>query len=162
MDKNEKKDKRIEFPTAFTVLFIILIIAAILTFIVPAGMYSKLSYDADEGLFIVKDYNNEVSTFPATQESLDELNINMSVNKFLDGSVRKPIAIPGTYERIEQSPQGLFPIIMSPIQGVMDTVDIMIFVLILGYVLKGTFESPKFILKISYHCKTCHFEFDYK
>ena len=65
MDKNEKKDKRIEFPTAFTVLFIILIIAAILTFIVPAGMYSKLSYDADEGLFIVKDYNNEVSTFPA-------------------------------------------------------------------------------------------------
>lgn len=132
MDKNEKKRKKIEFPSAFTVLFIILIIAAILTFIVPAGLYSKLSYDAGEDIFIVEDHNGEISTLPPTQESLEELKINMSVNKFLDGSVRKPIAIPGTYERIEQSPQGLFPIIMSPVQGVMDTVDIMIFVLILG------------------------------
>lgn len=131
MDKKRRK-KRIEFPSAFTVLFIILIIAAALTYIVPAGLYSKLSYDVDQDSFIITDYNSETTSLPATQETLDTLNIRMNIDKFIDGSVKKPIAIPGTYEEIEQSPQGLVSIIMSPIQGVMDTVDIMIFVLILG------------------------------
>ena len=39
---NKNHKKKIEFPTAFTVLFIILILAALLTYIVPAGLYSKL------------------------------------------------------------------------------------------------------------------------
>lgn len=131
MDKKNRK-KRIDFPSAFTVLFIILIIAAVLTYIVPAGLYSKLSYDEDQDSFVITDHNGEESNMPATQETLDTLNIKMNIDKFTDGSVKKPIAIPGTYEEIEQSPQGLISIIMSPIQGVMDTVDIMIFVLILG------------------------------
>src|SRR5699024_11596590 len=42
------------------------------------------------------------------------------------------IAIPDTYETIEQQPQGILPLILSPVEGVMDTVDIMVFVLILG------------------------------
>lgn len=70
----------------------------------------------------------------------------MDIEKFIDGSIRKPIAIPGTYEEIEQSPQGLLSIIMSPVQGVMDTVDIMVFVLILGGIIglinkTGTFDA---------------------
>ena len=121
MKEQEKKKKKFQFPTAFTVLFIILILAAILTYIVPAGLYSKLSYDPDKNLFLVENHEGEVSSYPATQETLESLNIRMNINKFLDGSIKKPIAIPGTYERIEQSPQGLLSVIMSPIQGIMDT-----------------------------------------
>ncbi len=33
-----KKKKKISFPTAFTVLFIVLVIAAILTYVVPADL----------------------------------------------------------------------------------------------------------------------------
>src|SRR5699024_9014612 len=94
----------------------------------------------------VIDHKGETSTFPATQETLDSLNIKMNVNKFIDSSIRKPIAIPDTYQRIEQSPQGMLPVIMSPVEGVMDTVDIMIFVLILGGIIgiinkTGTFDA---------------------
>ncbi|NMA86176.1 MAG: YfcC family protein, partial [Tissierellia bacterium] len=143
---NEKKKKKLEFPTAFTVLFIVLILAAILTYIVPAGLYSKLIYDGELDSFVIEDHNGNTTQVPATQDTLNNLNIKMDVNKFKDGSIRKPIAIPDTYERIAQSPQGIIPIIMSPVEGVMDTVDIMIFVLILGGIIglvnkTGTFDA---------------------
>lgn len=146
MKNQEKKKKRFQFPTAFTVLFIILVLAAILTYIVPAGLYSKLSYDSEQNEFIVINHEGEVSNYPASQETLENLNIRMSINKFVDGSIKKPIAIPGTYQRIAQSPQGLLSVIMSPIQGIMDTVDIMVFVLILGGIIglinkSGAFDA---------------------
>ncbi|WP_326907261.1 YfcC family protein [Sedimentibacter sp. MB31-C6] len=138
--------KKFQFPSAFTVLFIILILAGVLTYIVPAGLYSRLSYDTDENIFIVENQNGENDTLPATQETLDSLNIRMNVSKFLDGSIKKPIAIPDTYQKIEQSPQGLLSLIISPVEGVMDTVDIMVFVLILGGIIglinkTGTFDA---------------------
>lgn len=141
-----KKKRRISFPTAYTVLFIILIIAAILTYIIPAGMYARLEYDAESNVFVIQETNGETNTLPATQETLDNLNIKMDVEKFLNGSITKPIAIPGTYERIEQSPQGIIDIIIAPVQGVMDSVDIIIFVLILGGIIglinkTGTFDA---------------------
>lgn len=146
MDKQQNKKKKFQFPTAFTVLFIILVIAAILTYIVPAGLYSKLQYNSDENLFVVENPEGQTETLPATQETLDSLNIRMDVIKFTDGSIKKPIAVPDTYEKIEQSPQGIIPVIMSPIEGIMDTVDIMVFVLVLGGIIglinkTGTFDA---------------------
>ncbi len=140
------KKKKIQFPTAFTVLFIVLILAAILTYVVPAGLYSKLQYDSEQNIFIIENHKGETSTLPATQKTLNKLNIKMDIKKFVDGSIKKPIAIPGTYKRIEQSPQGILAIIMSPVEGIMDTVDIMIFVLILGGIIgilnkTGTFDA---------------------
>lgn len=146
MSNQNNKKKKVGFPTAFTVLFIVLILAALLTYIVPAGLYSKLQYDGEQNLFVIEDHRGELTTLPATQETLNSLNIRMDVGKFIDGSIRKPIAIPDTYETIEQSPQGLLSVIMSPIEGVMDTVDIMVFVLILGGIIglinkTGTFDA---------------------
>ncbi len=113
-------------------LFIVLILSAVLTYVVPAGLYSKLKYDSEQNIFMIEDHKGQISTLPATQATLDKLNIKMDVRKFIDGSIKKPIAIPNTYQPIEQSPQGLLSIIMAPVEGVMDTVDIMVFVLILG------------------------------
>lgn len=129
---NKKEKKKLQFPTAFTVLFIILILVAVLTFIVPAGLYAKLEYDSTEDLFIVRDPSGQEEVLSAIQETLDDLNIRMDITKFQDGSIKQSIAIPDTYETIEQSPQGPLALILSPIEGVMDTVDIMVFVLILG------------------------------
>ena len=141
-----KKKKKLEFPTAFTVLFIVLILAAALTYIVPAGLYSKLVYDGELDAFVIEDHKGDTTQMPATQDTLNSLNIKMDIVKFKDGSIRKPIAIPDTYQRIASSPQGLKSIIMSPVQGVMDTVDIIVFVLILGGIIglinkTGTFDA---------------------
>lgn len=130
-----KQKKKFEFPTAFTVLFIILIFAAILTYIVPSGQFSRLSYDATTKEFIITDHNKDVKTVAATQEMLDKLHIQLNISKFEDGSIKKPIAIPGTYVQIEQRPQGILDIIKAPIEGIIDSVDIMIFVLFLGGVI---------------------------
>lgn len=142
----EGKKKKMTFPSSFTVLFIVLLLAVILTYLVPAGSYRRLSYVEDNKTFIIEDKDGEVEVLEANQETLDELNIIMDLEKFEDGSINKPVAIPGTYERIEQRPQGILNFIMASVDGVMDTVDIMIFVLILGGIIglvneTGTFDA---------------------
>ena len=47
--KREKKKRKFSFPSAFTILFIVTIIAVICTWFVPAGQYSKLLYDSESG-----------------------------------------------------------------------------------------------------------------
>jgi len=129
---SEKQKKKRSFPSAFTVLAIILVLAAALTYIVPSGQFSRLTYDDSTNEFVITDHDNNVTTEPATQEVLDRLQIQLSLDKFTEGVIKKPIAIPGTYQRIEQRPQGFLDIIKAPVTGSMDTVDIMLFVLVLG------------------------------
>ena len=45
------KKKKLSFPSALTVLFIVLIFAAILTAVVPAGLFSKVGYNAQAKMF---------------------------------------------------------------------------------------------------------------
>ena len=70
------KRKNFEFPTAYTVLFLILILVTILTHIIPAGKYDRLSYQQDTKEFVIEKYGNENITLEATQENLYKLNIN--------------------------------------------------------------------------------------
>lgn len=143
MSKNKKK---ISFPTAYTVLFIVLILATILTHVVPAGAYAKLLYDDEANNFTITMPDGSVDSIAATQESLDQLGVKVDVDKFTDGSIYKPVAIPGTYEEIESNPQGIFDVILAPVEGVYETVDIMLFVLIIGGIIgllnsSGAFDA---------------------
>lgn len=126
------KKKKLTFPTAITVLFIVLVFASILTVVVPAGLYSKLAYNSSSELFEVTKPSGEVVEMEATQETLDELGVTGSLDKFLDGSLSKPVAIPGTYEKVEQQPQGIIDILLAPISGVYESIDIILFIFILG------------------------------
>nr|WP_317284093.1 YfcC family protein [uncultured Sellimonas sp.] len=129
---SKSKRKKLSFPTALTVLFIVLIFAAILTAVVPAGLYSKLSYNSSSDKFEVTDPSGKVVEMEPTQETLDELGVTGNLDKFLDGSLSKPVAIPGTYERVEQQPQGIVDILLAPINGVYQSIDIILFIFILG------------------------------
>lgn len=134
MSKKTKK-KKFSFPTAFTVLFIVLIFSAVLTYLIPAGSYSKLSYNEEEHTFIVTNPQGESTKEAVSQDTLDKLGVKIDLDKFTDGSINKPIAIPNTYERVTQNPQGIAEIIEAPIQGTYDTIDIIMFVLIIGGVI---------------------------
>lgn len=124
--------KKISFPTAFTVLSIVLIFAAILTYVVPAGSYSKLKYDGSKNVFIMTKPDASVQELPGTQDTLNQFNIKVDLQKFKEGGISKPIAIPGTYKKVEQNPQGIASIIQAPIKGVYDTIDIIMFLFIIG------------------------------
>ncbi|MBK5254093.1 MAG: YfcC family protein [Peptostreptococcaceae bacterium] len=132
LDAVTKGKKKRAFPSAYTVLFIILILAALVTWVSETGAYSKMVYNVDSDMFEVTDSSGEVEEMPATQESLDKLDINANLDKFLDESIYKPVAVPGTYEEIESNPQGIAEIIMAPINGVYETIDIALFVFIIG------------------------------
>lgn len=126
------KRKNFEFPTAFTVLFIILIGVTILTHIIPAGNYSRLSYNQETNEFFVNSENKEMKILEAKQENLEELGINIDIEKFTSGVIKKPMAIPNTYEKLENQSKGFIDLIRAPITGIADSIDIIIFIIVLG------------------------------
>ena len=137
---------RIRVPTAFTILFFLTVLAVGATWVVPAGSYSKLEYSSSSGQFRVASPTGEVEELPATQESLDDLGVKIEVEKFTSGSLNKPVSIPGTYERMPRRPQGISDITGSMVNGTIEAIDIIVFILVLGGLIgvvkaTGAFES---------------------
>lgn len=147
MSEVSKKDKKKrKFPTAFTVLFIVLVIAAILTYVIPAGSYDRLQYDSDNSQFVRIGSDGEETSLEAIQEVLNELNVTVPLENFVRGDIKKPVAIPSSYHRLEQSPQGFFDVARAPIDGIADSIGIIVFVLLLGGCIgilntTGTFDA---------------------
>ena len=100
MTTNNKKKKKREFPNAVTVLFLVLILAVILTYFVPAGLYQRLSYNADANTFEITHQDGSITEEEASDKTLDKLGISISFDKFKNGDIKKPISIPNTYEKI--------------------------------------------------------------
>lgn len=89
----ENAKKKFQMPSSFTVLFIIIAIIAVLTWIIPAG-----SYQVNDG-----------------------------------GDI-----IPGTYEVVARNPQGIWDVLLAPINGMLGTdttdgaIQISLFIMIVG------------------------------
>ncbi|WP_242093347.1 YfcC family protein [Aestuariivivens sediminicola] len=137
--------KNLKFPTAQSILLIIAGCVALLTYMVPAGQYDTLSYNKTENTFL-KTAASTTVVLPATQNTLDSLQIKIPLEKFTSGDLWKPIGIPNTYKRLESRPQGLIALIKSPIQGIIEASDIIFLVLIIGGLIgiinhTGAFEA---------------------
>lgn len=103
-----------------------------LTFIVPAGSYERLVYNGDGDNFSISKHSGEEVTIEASQDELDKLGVTIPLENFQKGEISKPIAIPGTYQEMEQRPQGIVSLIKAPISGIADSIGIIVFVLVLG------------------------------
>lgn len=131
-----KNKKKFSFPTAYTVILIVMLIVMGLTYIIPSGKYAKLSYDSGSSNFLVDLPNGETKEYKGTQETLDQLGVNVNLNQFTSGAISKPVAIPNTYEGLEKEDTTIFGAITTflkaPIQGLYDSIDIIAFVLVIG------------------------------
>jgi len=123
--------QKLSFPAAHTVLLIIAALTAALTWIVPSGQFDRLAYDKEQNVFIQSGLEDD-KTFPATQVSLNQLGVNIPLEKFTEGDIWKPVGIPNTYHKLEPNPQGLTALIQSPLKGMMEAIDVILFVLIIG------------------------------
>ncbi|MFT5165611.1 MAG: putative ion transporter superfamily protein YfcC [Saprospiraceae bacterium] len=123
--------KKFRFPTAHSVLLIIAALVAIMTWLVPSGQFDRLAYDKDKAQFIQKG-EGEDKVFPATQQSLDQLGVKIPLEKFTNGDIWKPVGIPGTYHSLPAKPQGFIAFLQSPLKGIMEAIDVILFVLIIG------------------------------
>ena len=123
--------KKLKFPTAQTILLIIAIFVAILTWIIPAGKYDTLYYNKDENTF-VKTTEEKSVTLPAIQKTLIDLGIKIPLEKFTNGDIWKPVSIPNTYKELKAKPQGIVALIEAPIKGIIEASDIIFLVLFIG------------------------------
>lgn len=137
--------KNLKFPTAQTILFVIAGMVAILTWIVPSGKYDSLTYNSDTKM-LVRSSEGEATELPATQQTLEDLNVKIPIENFTNGDIYKPIGIPNTYKALESHPQGVVAFLKSPIKGIYEAADIIFLVLIIGGLigimnLSGAFDA---------------------
>ena len=122
---------KFKFPSAQTILFIIAGLVAIMTWLVPAGKYDSLTYNADSEKF-ERVSGGSTTELVATQSTLDEMGIQIPLEKFTSGSIYKAIGIPNTYKEVDSNPQGFAKFLQSPIKGIIAAADIIFLVLIIG------------------------------
>lgn len=134
-----KKKKKFSFPSAYTILLLVMLIVLVLTYFMPSGKYATISY-AGDNQFTIEQPSGKTTKEPATESTLKKYNVNISVDKFKDGSISKPVAIPNTYERLEKEHNGIVGFVKSflgaPVDGMKDSIDIVIFVLIIGGIVR--------------------------
>ena len=141
------------FPGPIVILMVVIILAAIATWLLPAGQYNKLS--AGDRSFVLTTQAGDVD-LPLTQRTLDSLGIIIPIQKFIDGDIRKPVSVPGTFTKQKRNGQGFIEVLQAPIKGIYDSIDIILFILIIGgfmYVFNETGAMVKGITWLSYTMK---------
>lgn len=123
--------KTLKFPSAQTILFLIAGFVTILTWLIPAGAYDNLIFNEAQNTFTIIS-KGQSSELPATQETLNTLNIKIPLEKFTSGDIYKPIGIPNTYKQLDSNPQGFVDFIKSPVKGIIAAADIIFLILIIG------------------------------
>ena len=134
--------KKRKLLSSFAICFIVIIISTVMTWIIPAGGYETIQYDARTKSFIISsaDYDLEKETgtqksYPGTQATLDKFGIKASLESFKAGNISKPISIHGTYKLLPPARQGFFEFVASPIKGFIDAIETIIFLFMLGGVI---------------------------
>jgi uncharacterized ion transporter superfamily protein YfcC len=130
MDNQQKQKKRQQI-SPITILMVVIVFAALATWVIPTGTYQKMKYSPTEG-FVMQSIQGKTVSFPATQDILDSLQISIPLEKFEKGDILKPISVPNTYARVPKASQGLLQIMQAPIKGIYESIDIILFILIIG------------------------------
>lgn len=143
-----------KLPHPLTILIVVILLGALATWLVPAGKYDTLTY-SESGTFVLNKQGTDI-TLPFTQRTLDSLGIRVGLNSFASGDIRKPLSVPGTYHRLPKNSQGITDIIEAPLKGVYDTVDIVLFLLLIGgfiNIFYSTGAMEKGLLSLSHTMK---------
>lgn len=121
------KNRKLLSP--LSILMIIIIIGAGITWLIPAGRFDTLKFSNGQFEFTT---DQGTQTLDASQAVLDSLHVSIPLASFQNGNIKKAIAVPGTFHKIESNKQGLAEIIQAPVKGITDAIDIILFVLIIG------------------------------
>ena len=107
--------KKFAFPSAFVILFSIIIMLAIATWLIPAGAYEQIS---DEWGHLQ----------PA----------------------------PGSYHRVAANPQGIFDVILAPLRGFIDGIEVILFIFMMGGFLGIVMHTGAITKGVSYLIQKLH------
>ena len=113
-----------------SILMLVIVLAAVATWLIPAGRYDRLSYT--EGKSFSYNTISGDKELPLSQQTLDSLHINIPLESFQNGSITKPVSVPGTYKKTSPQPQGFMEILQAPLKGIYDSIEVILFILVLG------------------------------
>lgn len=136
-----------------SILIIVIIIAAIATWLVPAGKYDTITFENNVFKY---DTDSGFVNLPFSQSTLDSLKISVTPDKFKEGAIRKPIAVPGTFHFLEKNAQGPLDVLEAPIKGIMESIDIILFLFVIGgfiHVFHETGAMTKGLTALSWRMK---------
>ena len=139
------------FPSPISILMLVIVLAAIATWLLPAGQYNKLLANKQDS-FVMTTPKGDI-TLPYSQKTLDSLELVIPLEKFTNGDIRKPVSIPGTFQKQEKNQQGFLDVLYAPIKGICESIDIILFILIIGgfmYVFNETGAMVKGVSYLSY------------
>src|SRR5579862_119511 len=136
-----------KLPGPITILMIVIILAAGATWLIPAGEFDKLSVANNSFILTTADSNINLLL---TQHTLDSIHIKIKLEKFTNGAIRKPVAVPDTYHAVQKNGQGILAILQAPLKGIYDSIDIILFVLVIGGFMLVFHESGAMVKGISY------------
>ena len=139
------------FPSPISILMLVIVLAAVATWLLPAGQYYKLSSNKQKS-FVMTTLKGDV-TLPYSQKTLDSLELLIPIEKFTNGDIRKPVSVPGTFQKQEKNQQGFLEVLYAPIKGIIESIDIILFILIIGgfmYVFNETGAMVKGVSYLSY------------
>ena len=114
VEKIKKAKQKLRSPSAFTILFVVIIVMAALTWVVPSGLY-KTNEDGDR---IANSYHVVDKERTVTEEK--------------DGKKE---------EVKKHDQQGLWDVFTAPIKGMSDKLDVIVFVMVLGGFLGVTMKT---------------------
>lgn len=121
--------KRKKLYSPITILMIVIVLAALATWFVPAGKYDTLTY-TEEGFKYSTGSSDQM--LPFSKQTLDSLHISIPPEKFANGSIRKPVSVPGSFHLINKNGQGPIDILEAPLKGITDAIEIILFLLVIG------------------------------
>ena len=143
-----------KLPSPITILMGVIVLAAICTWLIPAGKYDTLSYAKKTG-FAINHEKGDVAV-PFTQATLDSLHIKSSPEKIANSPINKPISIPGSYHQLPSSHKGFLDVVEAPIKGIIDAAEIVVFLLVIGgfmHVFNETGAMERGLKALSYRMK---------
>lgn len=118
--------KKFKMPDSFSILFIIIIIVAAFSWFVPSGEYVNICQNGQTAI----DNGGQIIC-PKDEAAAKEITYNISNELEVDKSQYNE-EYSYQYQQVYPDRQGLWQMLMAPVKGFYDAIDIALFVLIIG------------------------------
>lgn len=118
--------RKFKMPDSFTILFLIILVVAALSWIVPSGEYVNV---CNNGQAIITTGDGDVC--PISSAAAKDITYANSIGDPIDSSLYNS-DYEYQYQPKDQTKQGLWQLLNAPVNGFYDAIDIALFVLIIG------------------------------
>ncbi|MDO4872028.1 MAG: YfcC family protein [bacterium] len=129
-EESKKTKKKFKSPSAFSVLFIIIAIMAGLTWLIPSGRYQYVENEAGDSVIQAGSYSHTTKELTVVEEYSKDGAKDSEIS-IADAQAKKYSSDPKAGDKIYLQ-QGFWDAFLSPIKGMSEKLDVIIFVLILG------------------------------